>query len=171
MPEWTLNTRKDLLDGVREMRASLDKNISDAGDRIEQPGAFETLSFKDLIAHLTGWRLVTASRLEAGMNGGEPEFPWPDHLHEGEEDLHKINAWFYETNRDKPLDQVIAESNDTFDRTERALEAMPEDDLFTPDRFPWLYWTDEGLGPAVVRGSMNHYWVEHEPDIREWLKS
>ena len=166
-----LDTREDLLNAVREMRTALDREIAAAGDRIEEPGAFEAWSFKDLIAHLTGWRIVTAARLEAGLNGTEPEFPWPNHLQEGEEDLHEINRWFYETNRDKPLAQVLDESSATFDRVERAVQALPENDLFTPDHFAWLHWSDESLGPAVVRGSLNHYYIEHEPDIREWLSN
>ncbi|CAN5642130.1 hypothetical protein BH23CHL2_BH23CHL2_21980 [soil metagenome] len=162
-------TREDLLDAVRGLREDLDRAIGEADDeRIEQPGSFEELSFKDLIAHLTGWRLVTAARLEAGLRHEEPVFPWPDHFDEAE-DLHAINRWFYETNRDKPLDQVLAESNDTFDRVEHAIATMPEEDLLQPDRFDWLFWTDEALGPAVVGGSLNHYRVEHEPDIRAWL--
>lgn len=166
-----LNTRDDLLRTVRELREALDRDIAAAGDRIEQPGSFEAWSFKDLIAHLTGWRLLTASRLEAPLTGSTPEFPWPDHLEEGEEDLHQINAWFYESNRDKPLDQVLEESNATFDRVERAIRELPEEDLFTPNRFDWLQWSQEGLGPAVIGGMRSHYREEHEPDIRAWLTS
>lgn len=166
-----LKTSDDLLEAVRRMRADLDAAIAEAGeDRAVQPGSFEELSFKDLIAHLTGWRVVTAARLEAGLNDVEPVFPWPDHLEEGEEDLHEINAWFYETNRDKPLEQVIAESNESFDRVEQAIVALPEDALFEAGRLDWLFWTDEGLGPAVVGGSLNHYRVEHEPEIQAWLQ-
>jgi len=164
-----LNTREDLLEAVRGLREDLDRVIAEVGpERMEQPGSFGPWTFKDLIAHLTGWRLVTAARLEAGLYDDEPVFPWPERFDEAS-DLHEINQWFYETNRDKPLDQVLAESNDTFDRVERAIAAMSEDALFEPGRFAWVSWTDEALGPAVVGGTMNHYHVEHEPDIRAWL--
>jgi hypothetical protein len=103
------------------------------------------------------------------MRDEEPVFPWPEHLEEGV-DLHAINRWFYETNRDKPLEQILAESNETFDRVERAIATLPEDALLTPGRFDWISWSDHGLGPAVVRGAMDHYRVEHEPDIRAWLQ-
>ena len=165
-----LTTREQLLEAVRGLRADLDAAIGETGaERAVQPDSFGPWSFKDLIAHLTGWRLVTAARLEAGMRGEEPVFPWPEHLEEGQ-DLHAINEWFYETNRDKPLEQVIAESNETFDRVEQAIATLPEDALLEPGRFDWITWTDHGLGPAVVRGTLNHYRVEHEPDIRAWLQ-
>ena len=165
-----LKTREDLLKVLRELRADLDQVIVEAGaERAIQPGSFEMWSFKDLIAHLTGWRLVTAARLEAGQRHEEPVFPWPGDFDEAE-DLHEINDWFYKTNRDKPLEQVIAESNATFDRVEQAITTMAEEDLLEPGRHAWLFWTGEALGPAVVRGTLNHYRIEHEPDILAWLE-
>ncbi len=163
------NSREALLEMVRGLRRDLDQVLAEADpERIEVPGSFEQWSFKDVIAHLTGWRLVTAARLEAGVDGGEPVFPWPDHFDEAE-DTDAINQWFYENNRDKPLEQVMRESNDTFDRVERAIAEMPEDALLVPGRFEWLFWTGEALGLAVVRGTFNHFHEDHEPAIREWL--
>jgi hypothetical protein len=164
-----LNTREALLSTVQGLRADLERIIAEVDrERIEAPGSFEAWSFKDVIAHLTAWRLVTAVRLEAGMGGGEPVFPWPDRFDEAE-DTDAINQWFYETNRDKPLEQVIRESNDTFDRVERAISTLPEDALLKPGHVDWLHWTDEALGPAVVRGTFGHFHEDHEPAIREWL--
>jgi hypothetical protein len=157
-----MNSREALLETVRELRAELDRDIAAAEPaRIEEPGTFDQWSFKDVIAHLTAWRLATAARLEAGWRGEEPIFPWPDRFDEAE-DTDEINQWFYETNRDKPLEQVIAESNDTFERVERAIREMP-------GRLEWLYWTGEALGPAVVGGTYSHYHEEHEEAIRAWL--
>ncbi|HEX5164551.1 MAG TPA: ClbS/DfsB family four-helix bundle protein, partial [Thermomicrobiales bacterium] len=136
------NTRQALLDTIRELRTEIDQVVASAGeDRATQPGSFEDLSLKDVIAHLTGWRVVTAARLEAGLRHQEPTYPWPDHLQDDDIDtggVDDINHWFYEQSRDKSLAEVMAESNDTFDRVERAIAAMPDDDLFTPDRFAWL---------------------------------
>ena len=91
--------------------------------------------------------------------------PWPARFDE-EDDLEEINRWFFEVNRDKPLAEVLRESRETFERVERAIAALPERDLLEQDRFSWL----EGyaLGPAVVRGTLDHY-HEHEPDIRAWV--
>lgn len=166
-----LNSRAALLDAVRNLQVDLDAVIARVDEeRAGEPETIGEWSFKDLIAHLTGWRLLTAARLEAGWHHEEPVFPWPARFDE-EEDLHEINRWLFEANRDKPLDQVLRESNETFDRLERAISEMPEDDLLKPGRFDWLYWTEEGLGPAVVRGTVEHYHVEHEHDVVAWLGS
>ncbi|MEZ4571741.1 MAG: ClbS/DfsB family four-helix bundle protein [Thermomicrobiales bacterium] len=95
-------------------------------------------------------------------------FPWPDRFDE-ETDTDEINQWFFERSRDKPLQQVIRESNATFDRVEHAIATMTEEDLFESGRFDWIFWTDEGLGPAVVRGAWDHYHIDHEPEILAWL--
>jgi hypothetical protein len=170
-----LNTREDLLTTMQELRADLDAVIGQVDEeRAVEPGAFGEWSFKDLIAHLTGWRVVTAARLEAGLSHTEPVFPWPPQLEEGvdpdEGDVDEINRWFFEANRDKPLTVVVAESNAAFDRVERAIAIMPEEDLLTSGRFAWPNWPpDIALGPGVVRGTYDHYHVDHEPDIRAWL--
>jgi hypothetical protein len=167
MPD--LGTREGLLEAVARLRSDLEQEVASAGpDRMEEADSFGPWTFKDLIAHLTGWRIVTARRLEAGLTGSELTFPWPDHLDE-EEDTDAINAWFYGTNRDKPVDRVLSDSRETFDRVERALGALADDDLLMPGRFAWLNWTDEGLGPAVIRGTWEHYYIDHEPDIRIWM--
>lgn len=168
-----LNSREALLETVRGLRQELDELVEQVGEeRAVEPGAFGPWTFKDLIAHLTGWRLMTAARLEAGLRDQEPQAPWPDHFEGGdleEGNVDAINEWFYQTNRDKPLDQVLRESNEAFDRVERAIQELSDEALFQSGRFAWLYWTDEGLGPAVIRGTYSHYHVDHKPDIEAWL--
>ena len=160
-------SRAALLATMRGLRADLDRVIAEAGAaRIAQPGSFGELSFKDLVAHLTGWRLRTAARLEAGLRHEEPISPWPAQLSE-EHDLDAINRWFFEASRDQPVADVLRESHDTFDRVAHAIEALPEADLLQPGRFPWL--GEWALGPAVVSGTYSHYHEDHEPEIRAWL--
>ena len=164
-----LNTRAALLEAVRGLREEIERVVAAVGEeRMEQPGSFGAWTFKDVIAHLTGWRQVTAARLEAGLRAEEPVFPWPPRLDEAH-DVEAINRWFYETNRDRPLATVLDDSRATFERVERAIAAMSEDALLKPGQFPWVYWTEDALGPAVVRGTLGHYHDEHEPDIRAWL--
>lgn len=158
------NDRDALLAAVQSLRHDVAQIVTEAGDNGDQriddgPDAW---TFKDIIGHLTGWRLLTAARLEAGLNGSEPDMPWPPHLDE-DRDLDAINQWFYETNRDKPFTEIKRESQETFDRVERAIAATPERDLLEIDRFPWL--KGSAPGPAVIQGTVEHF-REHEPDLR-----
>src|SRR5947208_2952898 len=78
-----LNSRAALLDTVRGLRADLEGVIAEVGEaRMEEPGSFGDWTFKDVLSHLTGWRLTTAARLEAGLRHEEPVFPWPAPLDE-----------------------------------------------------------------------------------------
>lgn len=162
-----LNSREALLTAVRGLRAEIEGVIAEVGPaRMEQPGSFDEWTFKDVLGHLTGWRWITAARLEAALRHEEPVYPWPAHLNE-DDHTDEINQWFYETNRDKPVAVVVRESRETFERVERAIELLPEDDLLQSGRFPWL--GDYVLGPAVVSGTLDHYHEDHEPAIRAWL--
>ncbi|MGH2617345.1 MAG: ClbS/DfsB family four-helix bundle protein [Thermomicrobiales bacterium] len=161
-----LNDRDALLKAVRSLRDDIERVVTEAGEVGEtRPDSADEWTCKDLIAHLTSWRLTTVARLEAGLRGEEPAMPWPAPLDE-DGDLDEINHWFFETNRDKPFAEIVRESRETIARVERAIAALPERDLLEPDRFPWL--AGYALGPAVVHGTLEHY-REHEPDLRAWL--
>ncbi len=135
---------------------------------IDRPGAAGSWTFKDVAGHLNGWRERTVDRLEAAARGeAPPPPPWPDDLSdETDEGIEAINRWIYERNRDRPAADILAESREQFRRMRAAVEAVPEADLVTPGRFPWL--GGEPLS-AVLDGSFGHLHEEHEPAIRAWL--
>jgi hypothetical protein len=156
--------RDALLEAVRSLREETERLVALADANPAAP-ASDAWTFNDVIAHLTSWRLMTAARLEAALRGEEPETPWPAPLNE-DDDLDEINRWFYETNHDKPRAALLRESRETFTRVEQAIAALPERDLFTVDRFPWL--AGYALGPAVVAGTVDHF-REHEPELRAFV--
>lgn len=162
-----LETREDLLQVIQEIRDEIHELAASAADRgAAPPGSeYEAWEFKDLVAHLNGWRLLTAARLEAGVVGDEPATVWPNDWTE-EENLDEINAWLFEQDREKSLSQVIEESDDVLNRIERAVKAMPERDLMEPGRFAWLGDYPLGLGPAVIKGTQEHQ-AEHHADLVE----
>ena len=103
----------------------------------------------------------TIARIAAG-SGTEPAPPWPSHLTEDDE----INAWAYEQNRDRPLSEVLAEADLSFERLAAAIAALPDADLTTPGRFAWMG------GKALVDGDFfSHFHEEHQPSVRAWLAS
>jgi hypothetical protein len=121
-------------------------------------------SFKDLVAHLDGWRARWLQRMEASIAGRpEPASPWPANL-----DTDEINAWIYERNRDRLLGEVIDESRQSFARLSEIVQRLPDEALSDPDYFPWL--EGDALGPAIANGGyFGHLHEEHEPEVRRWL--
>jgi hypothetical protein len=87
--------------------------------------------------------------------------PWPPELREDDE----INAWIYESNRDRPLADVLSESRDIFQQLVETLDAFSEEELQGLQRIL-------GLEEEQVSGSLffAHFHQEHEPDMRAWLE-
>ena len=157
-----MKSRDDLLERIRAERAQWHELLAEVGEeRMEQPGLMGSWTFKDLVAHLTTWGARTIARIAAGP-GTEPAPPWPSHLTEDDE----INAWAHEQNRDRPLSEVLAEADLSFERLAAAIAALPDADLTTPGRFTWMG------GKALVDGDFfSHFHEEHEPSVRAWLAS
>jgi hypothetical protein len=86
---------------------------------------------------------------------------FPPELREDDE----INAWMYESNRDRPLADVLSESREVFQQLVETLDAISRDELQDLRRIL-------GLEEEQVSGSMffAHFHQEHEPDMRAWLE-
>ena len=116
-------------------------------------------SAKDLLAHITYWERRTLGRIQATQRG-EPPPPMPSN------DLDEVNAWAFAANRDRPLAEVRADFDRTFQAVLAQVQALSEEDLSEPGRFPWArrmplrrYFDLDGYG---------HY-AEHTAQIQAWL--
>ena len=164
-------TKDDLLTAIDAERRYWDALVAavEAAGLMNRSGTNNgSWTFKEMAAHLNGWRGVSVARLEAASRGaGPPAHPWPAGMEEGT-DIDAINAWFAARDKDRPATEVLAETTAQFDAMGAAVAAMPADDLLTPGRFAWL--GDLPIGPAVLGYSFVHLHTDHEPDIRAWLR-
>lgn len=159
-------SKGEALAAIERERADWEALLAEVGEaRMLEPGAMGDWTFKDLVAHITGWRARSLRRLEAAANGQpEPKPPWPASL--GSDD--EINDWIYEQNRERLLGEVVSESRESFARLAEIVQMLPDEALSDPGYFPWL--EAQALGPAIVDGTFFGHWrEEHEPDIRRWL--
>lgn len=155
-------TKDELLASIQDERGAWKALVARVGNgRMEEPGPMGAWTFKDLAAHLTGWRERTIRRLEAaGRSGPEPPPPWPVELTEDD----PINDWIHRQHRDRPLHDVLAEADQSYARLAAAIAALPEEAVVTPGYFPWME------GRALVDGGLfGHFHEEHEPDVEAWL--
>ena len=157
------DARARLIANIRGVQDRWRRLVADVADeRMEQPGAMGDWTFKDVAAHLAGWRRRTVLRLEAaGRGDAPPPNPWPSDLGDEEDDT--INAWMHEQFKDRPLAQVLADADRVYDDFVAVVETLPGDILTDQDRFPWM----EGV--ALADGDFNGHLDEHEPDVRRWL--
>jgi len=108
----TTLSKTQLLTELRTEQADWEALLDEIGQaHMTQPEVAGGWSIKDIVAHLTGWRRRSVRRFQALLHH-EPDFspPWPPELREDDE----INAWMYESNRDRPLAEVLSESREVF---------------------------------------------------------
>jgi hypothetical protein len=155
--------RARLIAHIRDVQQRWRRLVAEVDDdRMEQPGAMGDWTFKDVAAHLTGWRRRTVLRLVAATRGDPPPAnPWPAEL--GNEEDDSINAWMQEQHKDRPLAVVLAEADGVYDDMMAAVEALPPDILTDPNRFDWM----EGV--ALADGDFGGHLDEHQADVRRWL--
>jgi hypothetical protein len=86
---------------------------------------------------------------------------FPPELREDDE----INTWMYESNRDRPLADVLSDSREVFQQLVETLDAFSEDELQNLRRIL-------GLEEEPISGSLffAHFHQEHEPDMLAWLE-
>lgn len=162
----TTPTTGEVLAAIERERAAWEALLAEVGEqRMLEPGPMGDWTFKDLAAHLTGWRVRTLQRLEAAAHGQpEPAPVWPANLQSDDE----INAWIQEVNEDRLLGEVIADSRESYARLAEIIQMLPAETLHNPTSFPWL--GGQALGEAITNGALSgHLHEEHEPDIRAWL--
>ena len=155
-------SKDQLLSALQNEQAGWKRLLDDIGEaRMTEPGVAGEWSIKDIVAHLTGWRRRTVGRFQAALkHEPEPAPPWPPHLQTDDE----INAWIYAANRDRPLADILQESDVVFQQLVDTFSAFPEAELLDPNRFGWM--EGEPLSGAAF---FAHFHEEHEPDMRAWL--
>ena len=143
--------------------ASWQTLLNDIGEaNMTQPDVAGGWSIKDIVAHLTGWRRRTVRRIQAALNH-DPNIiapPWPSELQKDDD----INAWIYESNRDRSLADVLNDSHEVFQQLVEAIDAFSKDQFLAMQHHEWL----EGE-PLSGKLFFAHFHEEHEPDMRTWL--
>lgn len=145
----------------RERKAWRDL-IDEVGvDRMTEPGPMGPWSFKDLAAHLLGWRDRTIARLEAAAEGRQAPPPaWPSDL----QDDDSINDWIQARSDGRSVREVLDDTDRSYERLADAIAALPEETVTRSDALPWM--EGESLAETDL---FSHLYDEHMPSIRAWL--
>ena len=155
--------KSELLNWLQEEYQQWEAFLDQIGEeRMDQGGVAGDWSIKDIVAHLTGWQPRLTARLQAAQRSeGEPPPPWPAHLQTDDE----INAWIYEANRGRSVQEILDESRQVFQQFLAVIEGLPDDILIEP-----AYHIVQ-LGGQRFSASefFDHFHDDHEPDMRAWL--
>jgi uncharacterized protein (TIGR03083 family) len=163
MPKVT--TKEALLDDIRTEREALEKFLSTlTPEKIAQPGAIAEWSVKDVLAHLAEWEQLLLVWYNAGVRGEVPPLPAPGY-NWGQMD--ELNQKIFEKYRDWTLEDVLGYFRKSYQKVLEAVQAMGEDELFTPGRYTWT--KKNTLAAYVIPCTSEHYdWARKE--MRKGLK-
>jgi uncharacterized protein (TIGR03083 family) len=156
-PHMTKQQFMDLLStGWNEWQALL---ASVPRRRMTAPGAAGEWSVKDVIAHVTWGEREMVGMLRQRALVGSPYWTLPQT---------DRNAAVYAENRDRPLDDALAESLEVHAQLVAELEKVTDGDLNDASRFAempaaWLPW-------RVIAGNCFEHYQEHTPGLRAWLQ-
>jgi hypothetical protein len=158
-------SKDDILGLIRGDHARLESTLAGLTEtQMTQPGVSGTWSVKDILAHITFWEQRMLYRLACARRGEQPG----SLMHEGEEQsaaIERINAQVFEENSHRPLDEVRADFQRSFQQVLATLESLSEADL-ADQRLSQL------LGVPVIEqlaGDSYEHYQEHDEMIRAWL--
>lgn len=142
--------------------------VSLSDDQLTTPYLDDQWSIKDVMAHLWAWQQVSLARMEGGVRGREPDYPyWILSVGENwEEDADGVNALTFARTREKSWSEVYEHWRNGFLRLLETGEGISEQDLLDGNRYPWL----KGYNLAYVLIASYDHHQEHLEDLLAWLK-
>ena len=153
-------TRSQLLEWIRRDRAEWDTILGMVDPRwMEEPGVGGNWTVKDVVAHINWSEREMVNLLETrSLTTGSP------HWYKPQDDR---NQAVYDENKDRPLNEVLAEEQSVYQRLVQLIEGLDEADLHDPSRLgmppDWKPW-------QILGGSTFKHYQEHASDIRAWLQ-
>jgi hypothetical protein len=164
-----MNDKQQILTTLREEFNRWETMLAGLSEaQITAPQLAANLSIKDVVAHLRAWQQRSVARMEAALHNREPEFPrWPAGLDaEPAGEPHQLNAWIYETYRDRLWSSVHRDWKEGFLRLLELGEAIPEKDLLDTGKYPWL----EGHPLSfILLASYEHHHIDHLEPLLAWI--
>jgi hypothetical protein len=129
------NTKTGLLESTYSEREKLEQKIR--GLTVEEmayPGSMGQWSVKDILQHLVDWEQRWISWYAAGKRGEQVHTPEPGY---NWREMGKLNESYRLRQKDRPLVEVLADFNSSYQQILQVIEKIPEDEMLTTGLYPW----------------------------------
>jgi hypothetical protein len=128
--------------------------------QMTQPGIEGHWSVKDVIAHITWYEREMVGVMQTRALVGSDLWGLP---------THERNAAIYEQNKDRPLPEVLAESQQIHQQMMSLLATLTDDELNDPGRFrdmppDWIPW-------QLIAQNSNEHYADHTAVLQSWLNA
>ncbi len=152
-------TKETLLKDIRTERKALEEFLAAlTPQQMIQPGAIAEWSVKDVLAHLAEWEQLLLAWYQAGLRGDVPPLPAPGYSWRQMDELNQV---IYEKYRDEPSEGVLDFFRTSYLQVLEAVQAMSQDELFTPGQFTWT--KKNVLADYIIPCTSEHYdWARKE---------
>lgn len=160
-----------LIDNIRTKQTALEQALEMLNEQqMTTPGVVGAWSIKDVVAHINAWERIALGRLQAAAKNTMPAVSWapgePTFTELSDTDVDSINNEFYQHNKDRSLQDVLAEFHTLPLRIVDALQELSDDVLTDVQRFTWTF--DRPLWNFIPGDSYEHV-DEHLAQIQAWL--
>jgi uncharacterized protein (TIGR03083 family) len=148
--------KAELLEAIRRERAELNAIVARVGESgMTDPALDDGWSIKDVVAHITAWEQLCLLWVRTDERG-EGRFT--------QKSLDAMNAKLHDENKDRSLDDVLADARRSYEEFVAMVEEQTDESLVTPPR-----WADPPLGQVISSNSDDHY-REHIDQLMRLLK-
>src|SRR5215467_4852685 len=129
-----------LLHLLQDNRARFERLVSQVSETsMIEPRGRDQQSGKDVIAHLTTWEQRAVLWLKTAARGETPHSPEPGATWD---DMDRLNVESFAQNKDRPLQEVQADSQRSFKELVEQVQALSDDELTVPRPFAWVWHGD-----------------------------
>jgi hypothetical protein len=160
--------KQELLDEIQLERTALDDTLALLTPREMTRGGVTRggWSVKDVLAHLVEWQQMNLDWYAAGLRGEKPAMPAPGFTLR---ELPRLNEMIHRKHHRRSLQAVLRDYRCYHERVVALIEALPDTDLVTLERFSWTgrSWT---LSDYLRASTAAHYlWARTR--IRRWWRA
>jgi hypothetical protein len=147
-------------------RAKLEGLLASMSDeQLTTPNVEGELTIKDLLAHIAAWEQSSLRRLAQAARG-EPVPRLAAAGEDAQKAVDQINAQVYAANRDRPLAEVQADFQRSFQDLGAALNGYSEAQIFDEEGLARYL----GFMPIeLIAGDSYEHYREHAASIMAWL--
>lgn len=153
--------KSEVLTALQSSRSAMLQALDGLPDAdMQQPGAVDQWSVKDVLAHLVRWEVELVTLLAQARQGKRPT-----HADFSPGKINEVNAQWQRDDRARPLEKILADFHGVRKQTTRQVESFSDDELTNPKLFQWL--DDSPLWKWVEGDSFGHE-TEHAAQISAW---
>jgi hypothetical protein len=162
--------KQELLRRIRERHAEMEERLASLSPaQMTAPVLDDGWSVKDSLAHLAAWENNMLGWV-GNYQRGEPIVRWaPGFEIDGdnsEQQLNRYNAFLFQQNKPRALDDVLDDFRETFVNIVATIEGLSDAEIFDENYFPAR--SGSPLLDLLIGDTYEHY-DEHSGWIRAWL--